>query len=78
MTRHQRIAQVAIGEVIDQYKGCSRAQMERRFVMAMPRVFAGSERLESIYRCECRREIMRLYRNGEGGETLFSELEAEL
>jgi len=58
--------------VITKYLGCGQAQMLRRLRMGNPFGLSGSDRQNGIYALECRREITRLYPNGEGGKTLFS------
>ena len=58
--------------VITKYLGCGQAQMLRRLRMGNPFGLSGSDRQNGIYALECRREITRLYPNGESGATLFS------
>jgi hypothetical protein len=61
--------------IAHKYEGCSRAQMARRLRMGNPFGVNCSKRRSDIYARECRRELARLYPNGESGKTLFSEAE---
>jgi len=65
-------AQVTARMVAQKYEGCSRAQMARRLRMGNPFGLNCSKRRSELYARECRRELARLYPNGESGATLFS------